>query len=372
MVKKIFSDKLYLSVVGIVAVFVAAVAYIFGGVLSQPLTSRPDAVKVDLVQTGGLYEGSQVTYRGVVVGKVTKIVPTAHGVTATVSLTSSTKVPSASLAKVRSLSPVGEQYLDFQPPSRKDASGKDVSDQGPFLQDGDTIGASSTDIPKSLTSTVVAINKVLEQIDDKKLRIVLGELSTGLAGTGDDIGQILDQGQSLLKTLDDVWPQTNRLITNGGTVLSVVTDNAGQLQQLATTSKQLAAFLKSYSPELLHTLKTAPGQFKQLLELVKEADQVLPGFLTTGVSFTDIAAAYDPHLRALLQSYEPGLQRVLNGVSNHRLNIEVIADKDTRCSYGTTRHLPSDGRTAFQTGGHCPATFPNLQRGAAHAPGPVR
>ena len=362
MVKKILGDKLYLSVVGIVVVFVVAVAYIFSGVLSQPLTSRPDTVKVDLAQTGGLFAGSQVTYRGVRVGQVSDVVPSDTGVVATIKLTSGTPVPADSIAKVRSLSPVGEQYLDFQP--RKAG--------GPYLKDGDTIAASSTDIPKSLTSTVIAINNVLEQIDPDKLKRVLGELSTGLAGTGDDIGQVLDQGQQLLQTLVQVWPQTNRLITNSGTVLSLITDNAGQLTKLASTAKSLAAFLKGYSPELLHTLKTAPGQFKQLEALINDANNVLPGFLTTGVSFTDLTAAYDPHLRALLQAYAPGLQALLRTIYNKRWHIEIIADRDNRCSYGTTRHDPRAARTPMQSGGHCAASLSYLQRGAAHAPGPVR
>ncbi len=75
--------------------------------------------------------------------------------------------------------PVGEQYLDFQP----------NTDDGPFLEDGATVSAEFTDLPKSLSSTVVAVNKVLRQIDDQKLRSFLVELSTGLEGTGDDIGQ---------------------------------------------------------------------------------------------------------------------------------------------------------------------------------------
>jgi phospholipid/cholesterol/gamma-HCH transport system substrate-binding protein len=362
MVRKILTDKLYLSVVGIVLVFVFAVAYIFSSVLSQPLTSRPDTINVDLAQTGGLFQGSQVTYRGVRVGQVTRIVPADSGVVATIKLTSSTKIPKDSLAKVRSLSPVGEQYLDFQP----------RTDSGPYLQDGDTIAASSTDIPTSLTSTVVAINKVLKQIDDKKLHQVLTDLSTGLAGTGDDIGQILDQGSELLKTLVQEWPQTNRLIGNAGPVLSIVTDNTNQLQQLAHTSKTLAAFLKNYDPELVHTLKTAPSQMKQMIKLINDANAVLPGFLSTGVSFTDIFSAYNPHLRALLQNYQPGLQALLNTIGNQHLHLELIPDRDARCSYGTTRHDPRSSRQAFQTGGHCSASFLRLQRGAAHAPGPVR
>jgi phospholipid/cholesterol/gamma-HCH transport system substrate-binding protein len=360
---KILGNKLYLSLAGVIAVLIVTVAYIFSAVLDQPLTSSPVEVKVELAQTGGLFEGSAVTYRGIKVGKVRRIVPADDGVLATVAITSGTAIPKDSVAKVRSLSPVGEQYLDFQP--RKAG--------GPFLRTGETIPATSTDLPKSLSSTVVAVNNVLRQIDDKKLRVVLSELSTGLNGTGDDLGQILDQGTALLQTLDQVWPQTDRIIGNSGSVLSIATDNADSLRQLATSSKQFAHFLRNYDPELRDLLERGPGQLDELLKLVKDADQVLPGFLTTGVGFTDIIRSYEPHLRALLQNYSPGLQSLLNKVSGGELRIELIPDMDPRCDYGTTRLNPKvNERRPLQRDGRCSASFATLQRGAAHAPGPVR
>lgn len=360
---KILGNKLYLSLIGIIVILVLTVAYIFAAVLDQPLTSRPVQVKVELAQTGGLFEGSSVTYRGVKVGKVTGITPDKNGVVATVSITTGTDIPKDAIAKVRSLSPVGEQYLDFQPETEK----------GPFLADGDVIPAESTDLPKSLSSTVVAVNKVLRQIDDKKLKIVLDELSTGLQGTGADLGHILDQGTALLETLDEIWPETDRLITNSEPVLGIATDNADSLRTLARSAKQFARFLRDYDPELRDILKRGPGQLKELVKLVKDADEVLPGFLDTGVSFTDIFMSYEPHLRALLQNYEPGLRALLSNVRDGELRIALIADEDPRCDYHNSRQTPYvDERRALQKNGHCPASFTTLQRGAAHAPGPVR
>ncbi|NYI47114.1 phospholipid/cholesterol/gamma-HCH transport system substrate-binding protein [Nocardioides aromaticivorans] len=361
---KILGNKLYLSLIGIILVLVFAVAYVFAAVLDQPLTSRPVEVKVELAQTGGLFEGSAVTYRGIKVGKVRSIVPDAEtGVVATIAVTSGTEIPKDSIAKVRSLSPVGEQYLDFQP----------KKDGGPFLASGDVVPAESTDLPKSLSSTVVAVNNVLRQIDDKKLRTVLSELSTGLKGTGDDLGQILDQGTAILETLDAVWPETDRVISSSGTVLGIATDNADSLRQLARSSKQFAQFLREYDPELRRMLKRGPGQINELVKLIKDANEVLPGFLATGVSFTDVFRSYEPHLRALLQNYGPGLRSVLAKVKGGELRIQIITKSDPRCNYGTSRLDPRvNERRALQKDGRCSASFATLQRGAANAPGPVR
>ncbi len=75
----------------------------------------------------------------------------------------------------------------------------------------------------------------------------------------------------------------------------------------ATKAKQFAAFLRSYEPEWQQVLDRTPGQIEDLQALIRDADEVLPGFLDTGVSFTDVAMAYEPHLRTLLQEYSRGI-----------------------------------------------------------------
>jgi phospholipid/cholesterol/gamma-HCH transport system substrate-binding protein len=316
-----------------------------------------------MAATGGLFEGSAVTYRGVKVGKVTAINLGADGVVATVALTSTDRIPVRSIAKVRSLSPVGEQYLDFQP----------QTGSGPYLEDGAVVPATATDLPKTLASTVISVNKLLGQVDDQQLHTLLSELATGLAGTGQEVGQLVDQGAALLAELDRVWPQTSRLIDNSAPVLDIAPAKADDIRRLARSSRQLAAFLKGYDPELRATLAQAPGQITQLQALLADAQAVLPGFLDAAVRFSDLFAAYAPHLGAILATYAPGLGVLGEAIRGGRLLIEGIAQRSTRCDYGTVRRDPKNPeRRPLVTTGHCAASEVHLQRGAAHAPGPVR
>src|ERR1700687_6185804 len=73
-------------------------------------------VKLVLPAAGGLYRFSNVTYRGVQVGKVTDVeVIAGKRAEAMLSLDSSSKIPADLVAQVRSVSAVGEQYVDLQP-----------------------------------------------------------------------------------------------------------------------------------------------------------------------------------------------------------------------------------------------------------------
>src|SRR5947209_17944534 len=71
-------------------------------------------VTLELPNTGGLYRFSNVTYRGVQVGRVTDVRATRDGAVATLSLNTSPTIPVDLQADVRSVSAVGEQYVDLQ------------------------------------------------------------------------------------------------------------------------------------------------------------------------------------------------------------------------------------------------------------------
>jgi phospholipid/cholesterol/gamma-HCH transport system substrate-binding protein len=362
-VSAMLRDRLWQSLIGVLLVLVLTLAYLFGSVLDKPLLRGTTSVRVELAATGGLFEGSAVTYRGVKVGKVTSIDLSADGVVATVGLTSKDRIPVKSVAKVRSLSPVGEQYLDFQP----------ETSSGPFLEDGSVVPASATDIPKTLASTVISVNKLLGQIDDDQLHTLLSELATGLAGTGQDVGKLVDQGAELLAELDRLWPETDRLIDNASPVLDIGPSKADDIRRLASSSRRFAAFLKDYDPELRKTLEDAPGQIKQLQALVADADAELPEFLAPAVRFSDLFVSYAPHLGGILATYAPGLGVLGQAIRGGQLLIEGIPQRSTRCDYGTPRRNPKDpDRRPLVTTGHCAGSEEHLQRGAAHAPGPVR
>ena len=356
--RTLLTDPLYRSLVGVGLVLVVAVAYLFGGVLDRPVTGRSPSITVQMPATGGLFEGSAVTYRG-----VTSIELTEDGrVRAVARVDDPGGIPAASRVRVRSLSPVGEQYLDFQP----------RSDSGPFLRDGDVVQASVRDLPTSLGATVVAVSDLLDQVDDRALGRVLREVSTGVAGTGQELGRLIDQTDLLLAELDRALPTAESLLRDAGPAASLVVDQRSDLLQLGRSARRAAAFLKSYDPRLRELLAGAPERLEQIDGLVDQARAVLPAFLMAGVDLGRVLERYDPHLRQLLREYAPGLGTV-GEVVGESLRVDLVVDQSTRCRYDTERRAPRDiAPRGLQAGGRCPESAPGLQRGAAHAPPPAR
>ena len=73
-------------------------------------------VNANFVAGGGLYQNANVTYRGVTIGRVESVGLTNDGVVAGMRLNTGTPVPENVTATVKSVSAVGEQYVDLVPP----------------------------------------------------------------------------------------------------------------------------------------------------------------------------------------------------------------------------------------------------------------
>ena len=109
-------------------------------------------VTANFVAGGGLYQNANVTYRGVTVGRVESVGLTNDGIVAAMRLNSGTPVPDNVTATVKSVSAVGEQYIDLVPPdqpSRSTLRNNSTIDQAHTLRSilfqyhvGDTVTAS--------------------------------------------------------------------------------------------------------------------------------------------------------------------------------------------------------------------------------------
>lgn len=134
--------KLQLLLFGLIALIaVSLMAFHFMRLPALLFDVGRYTVTMELPQTGGLYAGGNVTYRGTEVGRVQSVRLTPTGVEAALSLKSGIAIPSDLTAEVHSQSAIGEQYVALLP--RADA---------PPLQNGDVIPLANTSIPPDINS----------------------------------------------------------------------------------------------------------------------------------------------------------------------------------------------------------------------------
>lgn len=251
---------------------------------------RSYPVTVQLADSGGLFEGAQVTYRGIGVGRVGKMTFKESGVQARIDIENNApRIPSDLLAVVANKSAVGEQFMDLQP--RKTTA--------PYLQAGTNITQANTEIPIETSKLLIHINDLVKSVNTDSLKIVVDELGTAFAGTGPDLGRIIDTSTEFIQAANDNIGTTRALIRDSSSVLQTQVDKQSDL---ATFAKNLALFsdtLASSDPDLRRLADGGAGAAKEVRQVVDENSKDLSVLINNVITVNKPAFENTQAVRAL-------------------------------------------------------------------------
>ncbi|TFV57875.1 MCE family protein [Mycobacterium sp. PS03-16] len=279
-----------------IAAIVAMGVMIFG-YLQAPLLFGVGrmTVKVELAGTGGLYRFANVTYRGVEVGKVTEVRPTRSGAEATLSLDTSTEIPADLHAAVRSVSAVGEQYVDLQP----------RTDRGPFLDDGAIIRRENTSIPQPVGPMLDRVSALLDSVPKEKISGLLDETFRGLDGAAYDLGSLADSSATVVGDANAVSDQTRSLVDDGRPLLEGQAQTADQIRTWARSLAGVTGQLVANDPQFRTLLETGPGAADEASRLFNQVKPTMPVLLANLTAVGQIAVTYHASLEQLLVLLPP-------------------------------------------------------------------
>src|SRR5246127_1128352 len=197
-------------------------------------------VKIELPQTGGLYESGNVTYRGTEIGRVESVHLTDTGVEAVLSLKSGIDIPSDLIAQVHSQSAIGEQYVDLRP--RNGTS--------PPLKNGDVIPLADTTVPPDINAVLAAANAGLQAVPQDNLKTVIDESYTAVGGLGPELTRIvngsIDLSIEARKNLDPLVA----LIEQSKPVLDSQSNTSDAIQTWAANLATVTSELKTHDQDV--------------------------------------------------------------------------------------------------------------------------
>lgn len=276
-----------LSAVGIVYV---AGSYL--GVVDRVL-GRGLHVHATLPDSGGLFEGSEVTYRGHKVGKVTAMQVTGDGVRLDLSLKEGTRVPADSPIEVHNLSAVGEQYLDIVP----------EKGDGPWLRDGDTLAGDAASLPVTEQEVLTDLDALVGSVDRDQLTRVIGELGTMFRGTAAPLQRMVDAAEVLVRTARENEQATVDLFHTGRTVLRTQAAHEDDIRGFATNLADLTQTLRASDDKLRTILQGGPGAVREVDELVTALEPTLPVFLSNLITVNQVMTTRLGPIEELLVSF---------------------------------------------------------------------
>ena len=280
----------------LVALFVVAAA-----ILGVVYLRVPEAIGVGRYQASAqftegaaLYEGAEVTYRGVPIGKVTDLALADKSVDAHMSLKSDVEVPADVSAAIRSRSAVGEQSVELIDPSTPSNSS---------LKDGDVIPLSRTSQPVEIGPLLDNAYALAKSLDAQDVNTTVTELGKALDGRASDLQTIIDQGGSFLDQAQTNIDPTKRLIRDSGPLLSRVNDEQDHIVSLTENLAKFTTELRKGDDDLRTLLEDGPGFSRELTRLIEDLDQRMPPLLEPLNVVVRVVAIYNRHLDAVLAQY---------------------------------------------------------------------
>lgn len=235
----------------------------------------------ELPAAGGLYKTSNVTYRGVTIGKVTDVVPTEKGARAYLSIEDKYKIPVDASANVHSLTAVGEQYLDL------------VSEGNPgqVFQPGQTITKST--VPQAIGPALDAAYKSLAAIPADKIATVLDETAQAVGGLGPTLQRLVDGTQSFVGELKNNIGDVNSIVDNAPPIFASQVQSSASIYQWAANLNSLTAQAKEQDAALRSGLQEAAPTAEQLNTLFVDVKDALPQTLANVEIIVEMLKRYN-------------------------------------------------------------------------------
>jgi phospholipid/cholesterol/gamma-HCH transport system substrate-binding protein len=328
------------------------------------------SVTAQFADSGGIFAGGEVTYRGVSIGKVDKLVLTDKGVNVVLDIDKGyDEIPADTLAVVGNRSAVGEQYVELQP----------QRGEGPYLHDGSVIAEQDTRVPIATDKFLTDITTTVESVDQASLKTTVDELGAAFGGTGQDLQRIIDTGNSFIATANDNFDVTTSLIRDSNTVLHGQIDSESAIRNFSTQLQLFSSVLAGADPDLRNLIDTGGAAATELRTFLEENRVELGDLINNLVTTGDVIVKHLDGIKQVLVLYPYVVEGGFTVVSKspdtglYDAHFGMIITNQKVCHGGyqdTDARPPQDGSNRpMNVNARCsePGSESNA-RGAQHAP----
>ena len=259
-------------------------------------------LKADLPASGGLYPTSNVTYRGITIGKVTSVEPTEKGAEATMSISDQFKIPLDASANVHSVSAVGEQYLDLV------SEGKSHG----FFSPGQTMTKGT--VPSEIGPALDTANRGLVVLPKDKIAELLDETADAVGGLGPALQRLVDSTQAIVGDFRTNINQVDDIAQNSAPILDSQAVSSNAIERWAHNLNTLGKQAAQQDPHLKSILTQAAPTADQLNSVFNDVRESLPQTLANLEIVLDMAKRYHPGVEQVFVML-PQLGSIIQAIS---------------------------------------------------------
>lgn len=324
--------KIQLSIFAVITVITLSVMAIFYLCLPATFGIGTYGVSADFVAGGGLYKNANVTYRGVAVGRVESVGLNPNGVTAHMRLNSGTAIPSNVTATVRSVSAIGEQYIDLVPPENPSST---------KLRNGFRIQRQNTRIGQDVADLLRQAETLLGSLGDTRLRELLHEAFIATNGAGPELARLIESARLLVDEANANYPQVSQLIDQAGPFLQAQIRAGGDIKSLADGLARFTWQLRAADPRLRDTLADAPDAIDEANTAFSGIRPSFPALAASLANLGRVGVIYHKSIEQLLVVFPALFAAIITSAGG------VPQDEGAKLDFKIDLHDPPPCMTGF-------------------------
>lgn len=324
--------KIQLSIFAVITVITLSVMAIFYLRLPATFGIGTYGVSADFVAGGGLYKNANVTYRGVAVGRVESVGLNPNGVTAHMRLNSGTAIPSNVTATVRSVSAIGEQYIDLVPPENPSST---------KLRNGFRIQRQNTRIGQDVADLLRQAETLLGSLGDTRLRELLHEAFIATNGAGPELARLIESARLLVDEANANYTQVSQLIDQAGPFLQAQIRAGGDIKSLADGLARFTWQLRAADPRLRDTLADAPDAIDEANTAFSGIRPSFPALAASLANLGRVGVIYHKSIEQLLVVFPALFAAIITSAGG------VPQDEGAKLDFKIDLHDPPPCMTGF-------------------------
>jgi phospholipid/cholesterol/gamma-HCH transport system substrate-binding protein len=237
-----FNARVTLAILAVLTLLGAA--YMAVGVLDMSPTKQVTRLTLLLNTSGGLMPTSEVTMRGIKVGRVTGIETTTTGLAVSIDLDRAHPVPANSAISVENLSAAGEEYIEFKP--------KLIAP--PYFSDGTVIPADRVAQMVTGSDLLTKANALMSALNLDQVHTIINNVSAAIADNDNTVDSLATTAGLTAKVVHDDKQLLATLFNN----ISTFTTNLGEInagEVISETGKLLPRSVPAFL-RMIHEIET--------------------------------------------------------------------------------------------------------------------
>ena len=254
----------------LVAAFV--VVAVAGGAFVYTSSSEKETYTITAAveQAPNLFEGGRVMVRGVEVGTISSVEPTAEDVSLTLEIDDRVRIPADARLTIVPITVISDRYVQLYP----------AYSSGPTMQDGDHIDLTRTTIPAELDDVLTELKGLLGVLEPRgerrgPLAKLVTALDDALAGRERELAGTVEGSAVVLENLADSSGDITGVIQNLDRLFAALANRSSEIGIINERFQLVAESLAADQRDLEATLENVTFLSEQGAAIVDESGDEL-------------------------------------------------------------------------------------------------